>query len=110
MILKTDQKKHHYLHVVYPWNDSTSQPGLWETVAQAYWNLKRQTAEETYIWTDFTPEEVQIGRASCRERVEIAEGGGTVKRKRRDPGTERAMLTQREQGRERREKTGSRTE
>jgi len=58
MILKTDQKKHHYLHVVYPWNDSTSQPGLWETVAQAYWNLKRQTAEETYIWTDFTPEEV----------------------------------------------------
>ncbi|SDI41461.1 Acetyltransferase (GNAT) family protein [Natribacillus halophilus] len=59
-IAKTDQKKYHYLHVVYPWSDLWSQNGLWETVSAAYRALKEQTGEETYIWTDLTREEVNL--------------------------------------------------
>ncbi|MBP1949959.1 GNAT family N-acetyltransferase [Virgibacillus litoralis] len=57
LITKTDQKKHHYLHAIYPWNDITSQEGLWETIANDYQQLLNQTEEETYIWMDLTKEQ-----------------------------------------------------
>ncbi|QDI90386.1 GNAT family N-acetyltransferase [Salicibibacter halophilus] len=59
-IAKTDQKKYHYLHVVYPWSDHWSQKGLWETVAAAYRTFRAQTREDTYIWIDLTKEEVNL--------------------------------------------------
>ncbi|PAV28065.1 GNAT family N-acetyltransferase [Virgibacillus profundi] len=59
LITKKDQKKHHYLHAVYPWSDITKQAGLWETIANDYHQLVEQTADETYIWMDLTKEEVQ---------------------------------------------------
>ncbi|AXF55240.1 GNAT family N-acetyltransferase [Salicibibacter kimchii] len=59
-IAKTDQKKYHYLHVVYPWSDLWEQNGLWETVSAAYRTLKKQTGEDTYIWIDLTKEEVNL--------------------------------------------------
>ncbi|QQK80367.1 GNAT family N-acetyltransferase [Salicibibacter cibi] len=59
-IAKTDQKKYHYLHVVYPWSDLWSQNGLWETVSTEYHTLKKQTGEDTYVWTDLTKEEVNL--------------------------------------------------
>ncbi len=58
LITKTDQKKHHYLHAIYPWNDITSQEGLWETIANDYQQFRKQTGEETYIWMDLTKEQV----------------------------------------------------
>ncbi|SDQ94851.1 GNAT family N-acetyltransferase [Virgibacillus salinus] len=58
LITKTDQKKHHYLHAIYPWNDIASQEGLWETIANDYQQLRNQTEEETYIWMDLTKEQV----------------------------------------------------
>jgi hypothetical protein len=60
LITKTDQKKHHYLHAVYPWGDFTSQKGLWETISRDYRNFTAQNEEETYIWMDFTKEEAQL--------------------------------------------------
>lgn len=59
VITKYDQKKHHYLHAVYLWDDITSQPGLWETIANDYRKLLRQTDDETYIWMDLTKEEAK---------------------------------------------------
>lgn len=59
LITKYDQKKHHYLHVVYPWNDLMTQQGLWETVANDFNELKKKYGDDTYIWTDFTREVVQ---------------------------------------------------
>ncbi|SFA83478.1 Acetyltransferase (GNAT) domain-containing protein [Lentibacillus halodurans] len=59
LITKYDQKKHHYLHAVYPWNDIVSQQGLWETIANDYRRLAQQTDDETYIWMDLTKEEAQ---------------------------------------------------
>ncbi|WP_163970331.1 GNAT family N-acetyltransferase [Oceanobacillus halotolerans] len=56
VITKYDQKKHHYLHTVYPWHDMTEQNGLWETIANEYRKLQTQTEEETYIWMDMTKE------------------------------------------------------
>ncbi|MFB4169947.1 GNAT family N-acetyltransferase [Virgibacillus sp. JSM 102003] len=58
LITKTDQKKHHYLHAIYPWNDITSQEGLWETISNDYKQLRNQTGEETFIWMDLTKEQV----------------------------------------------------
>ncbi|UCZ54887.1 GNAT family N-acetyltransferase [Bacillus shivajii] len=60
LITKYDQKKHHYLHTVYPWDDFLSQSGLWETVTNEYRKLVEKTDEETYIWKDFTKEEAQL--------------------------------------------------
>ncbi|WP_164669333.1 GNAT family N-acetyltransferase [Virgibacillus doumboii] len=57
LITKTDRKKHHYLHAVYPWSDITSQKGLWETISNDYWKFAKQTDGETYIWMDLTKEE-----------------------------------------------------
>ncbi|WP_010529976.1 GNAT family N-acetyltransferase [Lentibacillus jeotgali] len=59
LITKYDQKKHHYLHAVYPWHDITSQPGLWETIARDYRKLLQHTDDETYIWMDLTKEEAR---------------------------------------------------
>ncbi|MFZ3579678.1 GNAT family N-acetyltransferase [Virgibacillus sp. DJP39] len=59
LITKTDQKKHHYLHVIYPWNDIISQKGLWETIDIDYRKLMKQTDGETYIWVDLTKEQMQ---------------------------------------------------
>ncbi|MFD1039706.1 GNAT family N-acetyltransferase [Virgibacillus byunsanensis] len=56
LITKTDQKKYHYLHAVYPWDDLTSQKGLWETISRDYHKLAKETEEETYIWMDLTKE------------------------------------------------------
>ena len=60
VITKTDQKKHHYLHAVYPWKDITSQKGLWETISKDYRNFAAQNEEETYIWMDLTREEAKL--------------------------------------------------
>lgn len=59
LITKYDQKKHHYLHAVYPWDDVMSQQGLWETISNDYRKLKRQTEGDTYIWIDLTKKAVQ---------------------------------------------------
>ncbi|GAB3793408.1 GNAT family N-acetyltransferase [Virgibacillus kimchii] len=59
LITKTDQKKHHYLHAVYPWDDITSQKGLWETISRDYRDFAAQNEEETYIWMDLTKEEAK---------------------------------------------------
>lgn len=56
-ILKTDQKKHHYLHLVYPWNDLHLQTGIWETTQSVYEDIvKENPNEQTYIWVDLTKE------------------------------------------------------
>lgn len=60
LIMKPDRKKHHYLHVIYPWSDFTGQKGLWETVAKNYHELAARYDEETYIWKDFTKEEASL--------------------------------------------------
>ncbi|MBP1969122.1 GNAT superfamily N-acetyltransferase [Virgibacillus natechei] len=57
VITKNDQKKNHYLHAVYPWNDFASQKGLWETISNDYHKLKKETGDDTYIWMDLTKEE-----------------------------------------------------
>ncbi|MFD2759784.1 GNAT family N-acetyltransferase [Lentibacillus juripiscarius] len=57
LITKPDQKKHHYLHAIYPWSDITEQNGLWETVEDDYREFSRQTDGDTYIWMDLTKEE-----------------------------------------------------
>ncbi|TMW70309.1 GNAT family N-acetyltransferase [Alteribacter natronophilus] len=60
LITKYDQKKYHYLHAIYPWNDFTGQPGLWETITQDYRKLAAEhTDEETYVWMDLTKEGVK---------------------------------------------------
>lgn len=59
LITKTDQKKHHYLHALYPWEDITSQTGLWETIAKDYRELAKHTEDESYIWMDMTKEQAQ---------------------------------------------------
>ncbi|UJL47684.1 GNAT family N-acetyltransferase [Virgibacillus sp. NKC19-16] len=66
LITKTDQKKNHYLHAVYPWSDMATQPGLWETISSDYGRLKEQTGEDTYIWMDLTKEEAQTLPANHR--------------------------------------------
>ncbi|SET18843.1 Acetyltransferase (GNAT) domain-containing protein [Oceanobacillus limi] len=60
VITKKDQKKHHYLHAIYPWDDITEQNGLWETISLDYQELSKQNEEEeTYIWMDLTKEEAK---------------------------------------------------
>lgn len=59
VITKPDQKKHVYLHMIYPWSDFTEQAGLWETVEKDFKELTESTAEETYIWADLTKEEAK---------------------------------------------------
>lgn len=57
-ILKTDQKKYHYLHLIYPWDDIATQVGIWETVQAIYdETVDVNQEEETYIWIDLTKEE-----------------------------------------------------
>lgn len=59
IITKKDRKKHHYLHISYPWNDIFEQSGLWATVSRDYCKLKKETNDETYIWYDMTKAQAQ---------------------------------------------------
>ncbi|MBU8906205.1 GNAT family N-acetyltransferase [Desertibacillus haloalkaliphilus] len=59
LITKYDQKKDHYLHVVYPWCDFSVQKGLWDTITFAYRQLTKRTEGDTYIWIDFTKKQIQ---------------------------------------------------
>ncbi|WP_042220578.1 GNAT family N-acetyltransferase [Oceanobacillus manasiensis] len=58
LITKEDQKKWHYLHVIYPWEDLHQQEGLWETITHGYKQLTKKTGEDTYVWMDLTKQEV----------------------------------------------------
>ncbi|MFD2630546.1 GNAT family N-acetyltransferase [Oceanobacillus kapialis] len=60
LIMKEDQKKNVYLHVIYPWNDMVHQEGLWETISDNYQQLAMQTMEATYVWMDLTKEEAKL--------------------------------------------------
>jgi len=59
LITKRDFKKYNYLHAIYPWEDLMEQKGLWETVSADYKKLASQTDDETYVWVDFTKEQVR---------------------------------------------------
>lgn len=59
LILKTDQKKHTYLQAIYPWDDITTQPGLWESMAHGFQKLQQLTTDEAYIWMDLTKQAVE---------------------------------------------------
>src|SRR5699024_1494258 len=59
VITKKDRKKHHYLHIAYPWNDIFEQSGLWATVGCDYRALREETKAETYIWYDMPKEQAQ---------------------------------------------------
>ncbi|WP_422122555.1 GNAT family N-acetyltransferase; N-acetyltransferase [Planococcus sp. X10-3] len=54
LITKRDFKKYQYLHAVYPFEDLTEQPGLWETISFARQKMADDTNEETHIWMDLT--------------------------------------------------------
>ncbi|MDG5787066.1 GNAT family N-acetyltransferase [Evansella sp. AB-P1] len=61
LITKKDQKKNHYLHVIYPWSDIGVQQGLWETVSKDYLKLLEETEEseeDAYIWIDIKKNEI----------------------------------------------------
>ncbi|RIU91948.1 GNAT family N-acetyltransferase [Oceanobacillus picturae] len=59
LITKEEQKKNHYLHTIYPWDDIDQQEGLWETITADYKQLtQKRTVEDTYVWMDLTPSEV----------------------------------------------------
>lgn len=58
IIMKQDEKKHTYVHVIYPWDDLTTQRGLWETISNAQQKLADQCGAEVYIWMDLSVEVV----------------------------------------------------
>lgn len=60
LITKYDYKRKHYLHVAYPWDDITSQEGLWETISQGYNKLLQEKGENSYIWMDLKKEAAQL--------------------------------------------------
>lgn len=53
-IIKPDQKKHHYCHVVYPWDDLHIQEGLWETVKVEYEKMQAELEDDVFVWIDLT--------------------------------------------------------
>lgn len=57
-LTKHDQKRTHYLHVAYPWNDAWDQKGFWQTVSKAKQNLENELGEEAHIWMDIPKEEI----------------------------------------------------
>ncbi|PKR78042.1 N-acetyltransferase [Halalkalibacillus sediminis] len=57
LIVSEDQKKYHYAHAVYLWDDSFEQPGLWDTLLDVYDHIRKKNDEETYVWIDLTDEE-----------------------------------------------------
>ncbi|WP_416147470.1 GNAT family N-acetyltransferase [Salipaludibacillus sp. HK11] len=59
VITKHDSKGTDYLHTVYPWNDISSQEGLWETISHSYRQLTEEMGEETRIWIDLTNDALQ---------------------------------------------------
>jgi len=57
LITKRDLKQHHYLHVVYPFDDLMEQPGLWETISFARQELAADLNQDTHIWMDLTKQQ-----------------------------------------------------
>ncbi|SDO44154.1 GNAT family N-acetyltransferase [Alkalicoccus daliensis] len=51
VLAKHDQKRTHYLHVGYPWEDF-QEPGLWETITSAQRSLEKEIEEDTKVWLD----------------------------------------------------------
>lgn len=56
LITKKDRKGDHYLHIVYPWSDISSQKGLWETISTDFRHLTEKSEGDTYIWMDLSVE------------------------------------------------------
>lgn len=58
IIMKHDEKKQTYLHVIYPWDDITEQPGLWETITKAQQQLEKRLKTDVFIWMDLSKQTV----------------------------------------------------
>ncbi|EZH65437.1 hypothetical protein DH09_17580 [Bacillaceae bacterium JMAK1] len=58
-IAKYDQKKYHYLHVLYPFDDLFDQPGLWSTITQTYSDSRVLFEEEVHVWIDLTSDQLE---------------------------------------------------
>lgn len=56
VITKHDQKRTHYVHVGYPWDDFHRQPGFWETISAAQQELEEKLQEKPIIWLDLPKE------------------------------------------------------
>lgn len=54
-----EEKGKTYLHVVYPWSDVMTQPGLLSVIEEEFINSK-QNSEVSTIWIDLTEEEVAL--------------------------------------------------
>ncbi|MBM7634756.1 GNAT family N-acetyltransferase [Geomicrobium sediminis] len=57
-ITKYDQKKYHYLHVVYPFQDLFNQSGLWATITHAHNDSQSQFEEDVHVWVDITNDQM----------------------------------------------------
>src|SRR5438093_9370256 len=49
--------------------------------------VKRRAVQQMLAREPVRAEVIQIGRASCRERVEISVGGGSLKKKKKEEGS-----------------------
>ena len=58
-IIKPDQKKYHYCHVVYPFDDLHMQEGLWETVKVEFEKMQNELDAEVFVWIDLTKAKTQ---------------------------------------------------
>lgn len=58
IIMKQDEKKHTYLHVIYPWDDLAEQKGIWETITKAKKQLEKPSNSEVHIWIDLSEKAV----------------------------------------------------
>ncbi|KMK76242.1 GNAT family N-acetyltransferase [Alkalihalobacillus pseudalcaliphilus] len=58
VILKNDRKGYQYVHVLYPYDNVFSEPGLWETVDYYYARQLQEQENETRVWVDLTEEQV----------------------------------------------------
>ncbi|WP_188206638.1 GNAT family N-acetyltransferase [Alkalibacillus aidingensis] len=56
VIVKFDQKRHQYAHVIYLWDDLFDQPGLWNTLDETLVDFKETFGDETYIRLDVPDE------------------------------------------------------
>ncbi|MGB6408859.1 MAG: GNAT family N-acetyltransferase [Planococcus donghaensis] len=55
LITKRDYKRVYYLHVIYPWDDISDQPGFWETVSMTQRRLSTELQTPPLVWIDLTP-------------------------------------------------------
>lgn len=58
VIMKHDEKKQTYVHVVYPWDDITKQAGLWKTITEVQQQFVKQFKNDVFIWMDLTEDAV----------------------------------------------------